>query len=176
MILVEGINPAEIFLADRVLHRGAFGYGLLWSASGVGLVIGSLTSAWLVDRRDVTNVFPLAFLPWAAGFTGAALAPSIWVAATAMVVAGFGNGMAFPMLVLIVQRFTADRLRGRAFTVIISAHNALLGLAMLASGAITDLASARWTYGLAAACLVAGSLTALVLTRDLVARPVAAPA
>ena len=36
------INVSEIFLAERALHRGAFGYGLLWTASGLGLVIGSV--------------------------------------------------------------------------------------------------------------------------------------
>ena len=28
------INVSEIFLAERALHRGAFGYGLLWTATG----------------------------------------------------------------------------------------------------------------------------------------------
>jgi MFS family permease len=174
MLAIGLINVSEIFLAERALHRGAFGYGMLWAATGLGLVIGSLTSGWMVERRDVTSVYPLAFLPWAAGILGAALAPNIWVATLAMVVSGFGNGLAFPMTVLIVQQYTPDRLRGRAFTVIISAHNALLGLAMLAAGALVDLAGARWTYGLAATLLVAGGLTALVLLRDLAARPVVA--
>ena len=161
------INVSEIFLAERALHRGAFGYGLLWTASGLGLVIGSVTSGTLLERRNVMAVYPLAFLPWAAGILGAALAPSIWVAAAALVLAGFGNGLAFPMTVLIVQRYTVDRLRGRAFTVIISAHNALLGLAMVAAGALTEYVGPRWTYGFAAALLVTGSLTAYVLTRGL---------
>lgn len=170
------INVTEIFLAERALHRGAFGYGQLWAATGLGLVVGSLTSGWLVERRDVISVYPLAFLPWAAGILGAALAPSIWVATFAMVVSGFGNGLAFPMTVLIVQRYTTDRLRGRAFTVIISVHNALLGLAMLAAGALVSAVGARWTYGLAAILLAAGSATAVALTRDLAVRSVAGSA
>ena len=174
MLAIGLINVSEIFLAERALHRGAFGYGLLWAATGLGLVVGSLTSGWMVERRDVVAVYPLAFLPWAAGILGAALAPNIWVATLAMVVSGFGNGLAFPMTVLIVQQYTADRLRGRAFTVIISAHNAVLGLAMLAAGALVELAGARWTYGLAAALLVSGSVTAFVLTRELAARPAVA--
>ena len=78
------------------------------------------------------------------------------------------------MTVLIVQRYTVDRLRGRAFTVIISAHNALLGLAMVAAGALTEYVGPRWTYGFAAALLVTGSLTAYVLTRGLRGRAVLA--
>jgi MFS family permease len=176
MLAIGLINVTEIFLAERALHRGAFGYGLLWAATGLGLVVGSLTSGWLVERRDVIAVYPLAFLPWAAGILGAALAPNIWVATFAMVISGFGNGLAFPMTVLIVQRYTTDRLRGRAFTVIISVHNALLGLAMLGAGALVEAVGSRWTYGLAAILLAIGSATALVLTRDLGMRSVAGSA
>jgi MFS family permease len=176
MLATGLINISEIFLAKHVLHSGTFGFGLLWSATGIGLVIGSLTSGSLVEHRDITALYPLTFLPWAVGILGAALAPSIWVATISMVVAGFGNGLAFPLTVLIVQRYTADRLRGRAFTVIISAHSAFLGLAIVASGALTGLAGARWTYGLASLLLASAAVTAFVLTRDLVGRPVVATA
>jgi MFS family permease len=165
MIAVGLNNVAEIFLAERSLHRGAFGFGLLWTATGIGLVIGSLVSGTLLERRDVRAVYPLVFLPWAVGLLGAGLAPDIWVAAGAMVVAGFGNGLTFPMTVLIVQRNSTDRLRGRAFTVIISAHNAVLGLAMVGAGALLETVGPRWTYVLASALLAAGSLTAFTLFR-----------
>ncbi len=131
------VNVSEIFLATRSLGSGAFGYGLLWTASGFGLVAGSLITGAILGRRRPLRVYPLGFLPWAAGTTGAALAPNVWVAALAMALSGFGNGVTFPMTVLIVQEHTVDRLRGRAFTLIISAHNALLGFAMLAAGALT---------------------------------------
>ena len=77
-------------------------------------------------------------VPWAVGITGAAVAPNIWVAALAMALAGFGNGVTFPMTVLIIQEHTIDRLRGRAFTLVISVHNALLGLAMIAAGRVDE--------------------------------------
>jgi len=167
MLATGLINVSEIFLAERALHRGAFGYGLLWTATGAGLVIGSLVSGALLETRDLTDVYPLAFLPWAAGILGAAISQNIWVAALAMVVAGFGNGLTFPMTVLIVQRYTADRLRGRAFTLIISAHNLLLGIAMVAAGALTELFGPRWTYVIASALLGAGGFAALALSRGI---------
>ena len=159
------VNVAEIFLATRALGSGAFGYGLLWSASGVGLVAGSLITGAVVGRRGPLRVYPLGFLPWAAGDLGAALAPNVWVAALAMVVAGFGNGVTFPMTVLIIQERTIDRLRGRAFTLVISAHNALLGVAMVAAGALTSAVGARWTYAVAGVLVASGGLTAYVLAR-----------
>jgi len=158
-------NVAEIFLAEDALHRGAFGYGLLWTATGIGLVIGSLISGSLLERRDVRIVYPLVFLPWAAGLLGAGVAPNLWLAAAAMVLAGLGNGLTFPLTVVIVQRNTTDSLRGRVFTVIISAHNAVLGVAMVAAGALTEAAGPRWTYVLASVLLVLASATAFVLFR-----------
>lgn len=174
MLATGLINVSEIFLAEQALGRGAFGYGLLWAATGLGLVIGSVVSGALVEEREVTSVYPLAFMPWAAGILCAGMAPNIWLASVAMVLAGFGNGLTFPMTVLIVQRYTADRLRGRAFTVIISAHNALLGIAMVAAGALTEASGPRWTYAVAAGLLACGGVTAYVLGRGIAAEPAVA--
>ena len=164
-------NVAEIFLAEDSLGRGAFGYGLLWSATGIGLVVGSLASSVVLQRASLRVVYPLVFLPWAAGLLGAGIAPNIWVAAAAMVLAGVGNGLTFPLTVLIVQQNTADLIRGRAFTVIISVHNAVLGVAMVAAGALTKSVGPRWTYVLAATALALGSATAFVLFRPAQPKP-----
>ena len=71
------INVSEIFLAERgaapwrVWVRAAVD-----GVSELGLVIGSVQrAAPLLERRNVMAVYPLAFLPWAAGILGAALAP-----------------------------------------------------------------------------------------------------
>ena len=51
------INVSEIFLAERAFHRGAFGYGLLWAASGLGLVdrqpLQQLPAGGPRHRRDL---------------------------------------------------------------------------------------------------------------------------
>ncbi len=166
------VNVSEVVLAKRSLGSGAFGYGLLWTASGVGLVVGSLIMGTLVGRRRPLRVYPLGFVPWAAGITGAAMAPNVWVAALAMGVAGFGNGVTFPLTVLIIQEHTIDRLRGRAFTLVISAHNALLGLAMITAGALADAVGARWTFAVAGVLVACGGLTAFLLARGVRARAV----
>ena len=171
MITTGLVNVSEIFLATRSFDSGAFGYGLLWSGAGIGLVVGSAFTGYLLPGRDVLDVYPLAFVPLAVGLLGAAVAPDVWVAAVAMILSGLGNGLAFPMTVLIVQRHTSDRVRGRAFTVIISIHNALLGLAMVSAGALTQGIGPRWTYGVASACAVASALTALALARGVAPKP-----
>ena len=165
MVAAGLVNVSEIFLAMRSFHSNAFGYGLLWTASGIGMVVGSFLVGPLLARRDPLSVYPMLFLPWAVGIVGAAVSPDVWVASCALLVAGLGNGLAFPTTVVIVQQSTSDALRGRAFTVIISAHNTLLGVGMLAAGALVASVGARWTYGIAAAFLLAGGATAAALSR-----------
>jgi MFS family permease len=160
-------NSSEPFLAENALHRGPFGWGLFWSASGLGLVVGSLAVGALLEGRDEIAVYPLAFVPWAAGVLGAAIAPNIWIGAVAMAVSGFGNGLAFPISVLIIQRHTSDLVRGRAFTVIISAHNALLGIGFISAGGLTGAIGPRWTFGTAATLFAASSLIAVAFSRSL---------
>jgi len=87
-----------------------------------------------------------------------------------LIVPGRQN-ISIPMTILIVQRYTSDRLRGRAFTVIISIHSALLGLAMVASGALTELVGPRWTYAAAACCTAGSAIVVIALRRGFSARP-----
>jgi MFS family permease len=171
MVATGLVNVSEIFLATRAFNSGAFGYGLLWTGTGIGLVTGSALTGYLLPGREVLDIYPLAFVPLGAGLLGAALAPNVWIGATAMVLTGLGNGLAFPMTVLIVQRHTSDRVRGRAFTVIISIHNTLLGFAMVGAGALVEGVGARWTYGLAAACAIGSAVTALALARGTAPKP-----
>jgi MFS family permease len=171
MLATGLVNVSEIFLATRTLHSNAFGYGLLWTGTGVGLVTGSVLVSGLLERRSPLAIYPWMFVPWGIGILAAALAPNIWVAAVAMVISGIGNGVTFPITVVIVQQYVPDRLRGRSFTVIISVHNALLGCAMVAAGALVGSAGARWTYGLASVLTMLGGAVAYALSRGADAQP-----
>ena len=91
------------------------------------------------------------------------MAPTIAVAVPAVILASLGNGAAVVCNALLVQRGAPDELRGRAFTVIMSSNYALLGLGMVAAGALTDAFGARWVWGGAAAAYLAAALAAFVL-------------
>ena len=64
----------------------------------------------------------------------AAVAPNVWVAAPAVVVAGIGNGAAALYNVAADPARRAGPLRGRAFTLAMSVTYAILGPAMAAPG------------------------------------------
>ncbi|HEX4929682.1 MAG TPA: MFS transporter [Gaiellaceae bacterium] len=161
------INVAEVVLAKVALDSGDVGFGVLVAAGGLGLTLGSFASGTAVDRIGLGRLYGLGIGLMAIGYGIAAVAPNIFVAVPAVVVAAFGNGAAVVCNALFVQRGAPDELRGRAFTVIRSSNYALLGVGMVAAGALTDAYGARWVWGgAAAAYLLAGVLAfALAPTR-----------
>ena len=161
------INVAEVVLAKVALDSGDVGFGVLVAAGGLGLTLGSFASGTAVDRIGLGRLYGLGIGLMAVGYGIAAVAPNIYVAVPAVVLAAFGNGAAVVCNALFVQRGAPDELRGRAFTVIMSSNYALLGAGMVAAGVLTDAYGARWVWGgAAAAYLVAGLLAfALAPTR-----------
>lgn len=173
MVANGGVNVAEVVLAKDTLHGGAFGYGLLWGASGIGLVLGGSVFAGGAARRPLAVVYPGGIAIFGLAVAVAAAAPNIWVAAAAMIFSGLGNGIAVVANITLVQRGAPDRLRGRAFTVIMSTNFALLGLAMLVAGPLTDRYGARLIWAGSALVLLAAAAVAAVMARQLAIETVA---
>lgn len=157
------VNVGEVVLAKVTFSSGAFGFGFLAAASGVGLVLGSILAAPVIEERGVAIAYGTGILLMAFGTGGAAASPNVWVAAACVCVSGLGNGAAGVCNGLLVQRGAPDELRGRAFTLIMSVNYAVLGLAMAAAGAIVDAWGPRWLWGGAAVALLAGAIAGGVL-------------
>jgi MFS family permease len=165
MLSNAAINVSEVALAKVSFGAGDLGFGLLWGASGVGLVLGSLFApAWL-EQRGLAAVYGGALGLMAFGAATAALSPSVWVALACMAVGGAGNGAAVVYNTILVQRGAPDRLRGRAFTVLMSSSFAVLGIGMVVAGPLTDAIGPRWVFGLAAACAAVAAFVGHALAR-----------
>ena len=67
--------------------------------------------------------------------------------------------------IVLVQRGAPDRLRGRAFTVLMSVDYAALGVGLVVAGPLTDAVGARWVYVGSAACIGVAAVTASALLR-----------
>jgi MFS family permease len=167
-----GINVAEVVLAKVDFSSGDVGFGLLWAASGLGLLIGSLYAPKWLEVRGILVVYTGALALMGFGALTAAVSPTVWVALPCMVLGGAGNGAAVVYNSLLVQRGAPDEFRGRVFTVIMSTNFALLGLGMIVAGPLTDAVGARWVFVISAACAGLGALVGFLLLRS--ARPVAA--
>lgn len=152
------INVSEVFLVRESFDAGNFELGVLMAAAGGGLVLGSLAAAPLLERRTVAQVYGGAIALMALGLAGAGLSPGVWVALAFVVVSGFGNGIAGVCNPLLVQRGAPDRLRGRAFAMVISVNFAFLGVGMAAAGPLVDALGARalWVGGAVVCAVAAG--------------------
>ena len=176
MFAVAGVNVAEVALAKDAFDAGDFGYGLMLSATGVGLVVGSLYAASALERRGLPTVYGVSLGLLAFGYGCAALAPDVWVASIALVLSGGGNGAALVCNSLLVQRGVPDILRGRAFTLLMSSNFAVLGVGMLVAGPATDAAGPRWVWGVAAAIMAVAAVIGFLLARGVSADAERTPA
>jgi MFS family permease len=151
------VNVAEIFLAQATFDSGAFGFGLLWTGTGIGVVVGGLGASTWIARHGVGRIYVAALATFAVGVVAAGTSPNVWVAAVAMFVSGAGNGTAIVANIVLVQRGAPDRLRGRAFTVLIGATYAAMGAGLIAAGPLIDVFGARWIYVGAGVCIGAAA-------------------
>jgi MFS family permease len=152
------INVSEVFLVRESFDAGNFELGALMAAAGGGFVLGSLAAAPMLEQRQTAAVYGGAIALMALGPAGAGLSPSVWVALAFVVVSGFGNGVAGVCNPLLVQRGAPDRLRGRAFAVVISINFAFLGVGMAVAGPLTDAFGPRalWVGGAIVCAVAAG--------------------
>jgi dTMP kinase len=164
MVATGIVNVAEVFLAKESYDSGDFGFGLLWTGSGIGLVLGGLAASSMI-RRDLATAYVRLLAIFAFGVIAAAVAPNVWLGALAMTFAGFGNGGAVVANITLVQRGAEDSVRGRVFTLLISVNYAVLGIAFVAAGPITDAIGARWAYAVAAVVVAVAAAIAWLLIR-----------
>lgn len=169
------MNVAEIFLAKRAYNAGDFGFGLLWAGTGLGMVIGGVAASDLI-RRDLGAAYVRFLALFAIGIGCAAAAPNVWIGAAAMIVAGIGNGAAVVGNITFVQRGAPDRLRGRAFTLLMAVNYGALGASFVVAGPVTNAIGPRWTYVVAAVGIGFASGLAWLFARGVEAEAQAAPA
>jgi MFS family permease len=160
-------NVVQIFLAKHTFAAGDIGYGLIYSAMGAGLVVGSLISARVLLRSGVARTYGGSLSLMAMGYIGAALSPNVWVAAGCVVVAGVGNGAAVVCNALLVQRGTFDLMRGRALTFVMSITYLLAGVGNAIGGLALDRTDPRWIWGACGVLLFVGALAGRLMARHL---------
>ena len=170
------VNVAEIVLAKVDLDAGNVGFGVLVGASGLGLTLGSLAASPALERFGLRHLYTASIAVMALGFAAASVSPTVWVAAVFVVAAAAGNGGALVCNVLLVQRGAPDRLRGRAFTLIMSTNYALLGVGMAVAGPLTDALGGRWMWGIAGAVFLVASTLAFAMARGVTSWDVTAAA
>ena len=109
------VAPLGPTFADRVLHAGPAGFGLLLTALGTGLAVGVVGVSTIQARVDHKRVFPVAVV--GAGVAMGVAASMSSPALTTLFIGAMGvcAGAVYVLGFTLLQENVEDQLRGRIF-------------------------------------------------------------
>jgi MFS family permease len=142
---------------EVVFKRGSTGTGLIWSAAGVGLVLGGLFAHRIGEHLTFAHykhAVTLSFLGMGLFYVGFSLTPTIWGAMVFIALSRIAMGTNSVLNRTILLTCVPDGLRGRVFTTV----DAILNASMMLSMGFAGIAST--TYTPRQIGVVAGILTA----------------
>jgi MFS family permease len=114
-LLFLGPSPAVMLpiFALRVLHLSAAQMGFLFSALGVGTILGGLAVASLGDFRYKGRLFLGAVLIWSVALGAFAASAVVWLSVAALLVLGAAQNAAGATAVTLMQTRVPPQMRGR---------------------------------------------------------------
>ena len=144
--------------ADRILHSGARGLGILMGFSGAGALIGALTLAaksglrglgtWVAACSASFGVFLMLF----------ARSKMFWVSAALMIPVGLFMMVQMASTNTLIQAMVPDRLRGRVMSVYSMMMMGMAPLGALLAGALSDRIGAPLTVGIGGVFSILGAI------------------
>jgi predicted MFS family arabinose efflux permease len=145
--------------ADRILHAGARGLGILMGASGFGALLGALTLAWRHEVRGLGR-----WIAWSAAAFGVSLVAfsssrHFWLSAALLVPVGFTMIVETAASNTMVQAMVPDALRGRVMSVYSMMFMGMAPFGALIEGATAGHIGAPLTVAIGGALTIAGAIT-----------------
>jgi hypothetical protein len=161
LVFFESAAPIEVAYAKLSLHAGDRGYGLLVTAWGVGVVLGSIIFARAGNRRLGIMLSAGTFAIGAA-YIGFAAASTLLIAASVAVIGGVGNGVQFAPVISGVQRLTPQPLQARVMGAVESLGALCPAIGLALGGILVTLSSPRTAFAIVGA---GAALTTLAFVR-----------
>jgi MFS family permease len=166
VVSVTGMPFAVLMpiFADRILHGGARGLGLLMGASGVGALAAALLLAARQGVRGLGRVVAVATAGFSLSLLCFAGSRILWVSLLALVPVGFCMMLEMGASNTLIQTMSPDRLRGRVMAVYSMMFMGMAPVGALLAGVAAGRLGAPATVALGGLiCLVASGVFALRL-------------
>ncbi|HEX6449960.1 MAG TPA: MFS transporter [Trebonia sp.] len=155
-----------VLLATQALHTGTSGYGLLWTASAVGSVLGGVVNPVVTRRLGLISSMVVSGCAFAVLYAGTGLSPDFAVAATLMACNGFFITMWNIVTVTLRQTIVPVELLGRVNSAYRMIGWGPLPLGALAGGFIAHAIGLRAPYIIGGLLMAAGLLAAAPVLRS----------
>jgi len=148
--------------AKESLGTTSAGFGLLLSAWGAGIVLGSLLYIGLKNRSGFGLIVVSSALVGLA-YLGMSQAGVLWLACVMSVVGGAGNGIQWVAVMTALQEATPPELQARMAGLLESLGAAMPGVGFLLGGTIVALGSPRTAFAIAGAGILVLVVVAAIL-------------
>jgi predicted MFS family arabinose efflux permease len=156
------VVPIEVIYAQRSLGTTSAGFGVLLSAWGAGIVLGSLLFLGLKNRSGF-GVVVVSSAAVGLAYLGMSAAGTLLVACLMSIVGGAGNGIQWVAVMTALQKATPPEYQARVSGLLESVGAALPGVGFLLGGAIAGLTSPRTAFAVAGAGIMALVAIALLV-------------
>jgi MFS family permease len=124
--------------ADRILHAGARGLGILMGVSGAGALVGALLLASRTSVRGFGRWIAVAAGAFSLTLIAFAYSRWFWLTATLLLVAGFCVMIQMGASNTLIQSMAPDRLRGRVLAAYSMMLMGMAPIGALLSGVLAD--------------------------------------
>jgi MFS family permease len=144
--------------ADRILHSGARGLGILMGATGVGALLGALTLAF---RQGINGL--LRWVPWCCGGFGAGMllfsfSRSFWWSVFLLLPVSYCMLLQMACSNTLIQAMVPDALRGRVMAIYSMTFMGMPPFGALLGGALADRMGAPIAVALGAVASMGAAL------------------
>ncbi len=144
--------------ADRILHSGANGLGILMGATGVGALIGALALAARSGLKGLGGLIAVMTGLFGCSLILFAYSRVFWLSAALLLPVGFAMMTQMASSNTLIQAMVPDELRGRVMAVYSMMFMGMAPLGALLAGALADRWGSPFAVALGGAICIAGAI------------------
>ena len=143
--------------ADKILHGGARGLGILMGATGVGALIGALALAAKHGLKGLGKWVAVTSTGFGVALIAFSFSRSFWLSALFLVPVGLFMMVQMASTNTLIQAMVPDQLRGRVIALYSMMFMGMAPFGAFFAGAIAQKIGAPWTVAIGGIACIAGS-------------------
>ncbi len=143
--------------ADKILHGGARGLGILMGATGVGALLGALTLAFREGVKGLGRWVAWCSAGFGASLVVFALSHRFWISVILLLPVGYTMMLQMACSNTLIQVMVPDALRGRVMAVYSMMFMGMAPIGALLGGALADRLGAQTTVAIGGVASVLGA-------------------
>lgn len=144
--------------ADKILHGGAKGLGILMGATGIGALLGAASLAARVGLRGLGRLIAICAGGFGISLVVFSFSKIFWLSTLLLVPVGFCMMVQMASSNTLIQSMVPDQLRGRIIALYSMMFMGMAPFGALSAGAVAEHIGAPWTVAAGGLMCVVGAI------------------